>query len=142
MEQGVIPSLSLDGWVTSSKDILAYNLSHYILSDAAQSIAFQNNIINLPETYYKHINNPIDMANAVKIDLEKILSSYFVSVDVTADTKEISAKKYAILIYASVIDGDNIKHELSKITEINTSGIRKIIDMNNYGDARQYLLNI
>lgn len=136
---GTIPSLTEEGWVTSSKDILAYNLAHYILSDAAQSIAFHGNIINLPETYYKNINNPDDMAAAVKMDLERLLGRYFVSVDVTAKAKEITNKKFAILIYASVIDSENVKHELSRISEVNSAGIRNIIEMNNYGDAMHYL---
>lgn len=134
-----IPSLSDNGWVTSSKDILAYSLAYYILSDAAQSIAFHGNIINLPETYFKHINNPEDMASAVKSDLEKLLGRYFVSADVITEVKEITAKSFAILIYASVIDSENIKYELTRVTEVNSSGIRKIIELNNYGDAKHYL---
>lgn len=139
MTTGVIPSLTEEGWVTASKDILAYNLAHYILSDAAQSISFAGNIINLPETYYKHINSPLDMAGAIKTDLERLLGRYFVSTDVMTEVKEITAKNFAILIYAAVIDKENVKHELSRITEVNSSGIRKIVEINNYGDGLSYL---
>ncbi len=135
----ILPSLSENGWVKSSKDILAYNLAHYILSDAAQSIAYKGNIINLPETYYLHINDPISMASAIKSDLERLLGRYFVSTDVVTDIKEINAKNFAILIYAAVIDDENIKHELTRITEVNSSGVRNIIEMNNYGDGLSYL---
>jgi len=135
----VIPSLTQEGWVTNSKDKLAFLLSYYILSDAAQSISFQNNIINLPETYYKNINNPDQMSFDVKNDLDKLLSRYFVNVDIVTEIKEIDNKKFAILIYASVIDDDNIKTELTKITEINSSGLKNIIDVNNYGSGLSYL---
>lgn len=142
MTPGVIPSLTEEGWVTSSKDILAYNLAHYILSDAAQSIAYHGNIINLPETYYKHMNNPDNMADAIKTDLERLLGRYFPETDVTTEVRELSAKSYAILIFASVIDTENIKHELARVTEANSSGIRNIIEMNNYGDAMHYLSSL
>jgi hypothetical protein len=139
MTTGTIPSLSEEGWVKTSKDVLSYNLAHYILSDAAQSIAFHGNIINLPETYHLHINDPMGLASAIKTDLERLLGRYFISVDVTTDIKEINPKNYAILIYAAVIDDDNIKHELTRVTETNTSGVRKILEMNNYGDGMSYL---
>lgn len=137
-----IPSLTEEGWVISSKDILAYNLSHYILSDAAQSIVFHGNIINLPETYFKYINSPQDMALAIRSDLEKLLGRYFTSVDVITEIKEITSKNFAILIYVSVIDNENIKHELTRVTEANSTNIRKIIQMNNYGDAVNYLQSV
>lgn len=142
MTTGTIPSLTEEGWVKSSKNILAYNLAHYILSDAAQSIAFHGNIINLPETYYLHINDPISMASAIKSDLERLLGRYFISTDVVTDIKEINAKNFAILIFASVIDNENIKHELTRVTEVSSSGIRNIIEMNNYGDGLSYLGSI
>lgn len=139
---GTIPSLTEEGWITSSKDTLTYIIAHYILSDAMQSIAYKGNVINLPETYYKNINDPTGMASGVKSDLERLLARYFVSVDVVTDVKELNSKQFAILIYASVIDKDNIKHELTRITEANSAGIRNIVEMNNYGDALSYLNSI
>jgi len=141
-KNAVIPSLTQEGWITSSKDTLAYVLAHYILSDAQQSIAYRGNVTNLPETYYLHINDPTAMASAIKSDLERLLGAYFVTSDVVTDVKELTAKKYAILIYATVIDKDNIKHELTRITEANSAGIRNIIAMNNYGDGLAHLNSI
>lgn len=139
---GIIPSLTEEGWITSSKDTLAYVVAHYILSDAMQSIAYKGNVINLPETYYKYINDPDGMASAVKSDLERLLGRYFVTTDVVTEIKELSSKQFAVLIYASVIDKDNIKHELTRITEASSAGIRNIVQMNNYGDAVNYLNSI
>jgi hypothetical protein len=138
----VIPSLSESGWITSSKDILSSVMSYYILSDAAQSISFQDNIINLPETYFKFINDPEGMTNAIKSDLDKILSRYFVNVDVETKVKELDNKKYAILLYVAVIDDESIKTELSNVAEISSSGLRKILSMNNFGDGLSYLNSI
>ena len=138
----IIPSLSEMAYVTSSSDILSHLISYYILSDAAQSITFQDNIINLPETYYKNINDPDGMMSGIKNDLDKLLSRYFVNVDVITQVKELSSKKYAILLYVAVIDEESIKTELTKIAEINSSGLRKILAMNNFGDGASYLNSI
>lgn len=139
---GIIPSLTEEGWITSSKDTLTYAIAHYILSDAMQSIAYKGNVINLPETYYKYINDPDGMASGIKSDLERLLGRYFISTDVVTEVKELTTKQFAILIYASVIDKDNIKHELTRITEANSAGIRNIVEMNNYGDAVNYFNSI
>lgn len=139
---GIIPSLTEEGWITSSKDTLTYLIAHYILSDAMQTIAYKGNVINLPETYYKNINDPDGMASGVKSDLERLLGRYFITTDVVTEVKELTSKQFAILIYASVIDKDNIKHELTRITEANSAGIRNIVEMNNYGDAVNYLNSI
>lgn len=138
----MIPSLSELAYVTSSKDILSHLISYYILSDAAQSITFQDNIINLPETYYKNINDPDGMMSGVKDDLDKLLSRYFVNVDVITQVKELSSKKFAILLYVAVIDEESIKTELTKVAEINSAGLRKILAMNNFGDGAAYLNSI
>lgn len=138
----VIPSLSEQGWITESKKILNNLVSYYILTDAAQSLAYQNNLINLPETYYKYINDPDGMASAVTRDLESLLSRYFQMVDVETEAKDLGDSRYAILIYASVVDETNTKIELSRVTQIDSTGLRRIVEINNRGDARTLLINL
>lgn len=135
----ILPTLTEDGWITNSKSILEYLIEYYILSDAAQSISFQNHITNLAETYYRCINDPDKMAYEMKNDLDKLLSKYFQNVEVETVAKQLTGNKYAILLYVAVIDEEMIKTELARITEINTSGLRKIIAINNYGDGLNYL---
>lgn len=131
----VIPSLTEEGWVTDSRKILDYLLAYYILSDTSQSISYQGNIINLPETYYRNINDPTGMMTGVRDDLDKLLSKYFTSVELTVEVKELTKSKYGILIYAAVIDENNNRTELTKITELSDSKSRKIINLSNYGDG-------
>jgi hypothetical protein len=137
-----IASLTEEGWVQNSKDILGYIINYYILTDEAQSLAYQGNLISLAATYYKHINDPIVMADKVKSDLDKLLSRYFPTTTVETESKKITEKKYAILLYVSVIDDDGKRSELSKVVELDTSGIKKIIKVNNYGSGRDYLSNL
>jgi len=137
-----VASLTEEGWVQDSKSILGYVIDYYILSDSAQSITYQGNIINLPNTYYININNPTGMVSSVKSDLDKLLSRYFPIVDVNTEVKEITKKEYAILLYVSVYDEDGRKIELSKVVELNTSGVKKVFKVNNYGSGLEYLASI
>lgn len=135
----VIASLSEQGWISDSYKILNNTVSYYILTDAAQSLMFEGNLISLPETYYKYINQPVEMASAVKTDLEKMLSRYFSVAEVNTEAKALSDSKYAILLYAAAVTEDGTRIELSKVVEISTTGLRKIIEVNNYGDGISYL---
>lgn len=135
----VIASLSEQAWITDSAKILNNLISYYILTDSTQSVMFQDRLINLPFTYYKFINDPAGMNSAVKIDLETLLSRYFPIVDVTTEVKQLTNTRYGILLYASVVDEESNRIELSKVTEISTTGLRKVIDVSNNGDGRAYL---
>ena len=135
----VIASLSEQGWVTDSAKILNFIFSYYILTDRAQTVIFQDNLISLPETYYKYINDPDGMATAIKSDLEKLIGRYFPIADVDTEVKKITDSKFAILLYAAAITENNTRIELSRVVEISTTGLRKIIEVNNFGDGRLYL---
>jgi hypothetical protein len=130
-----IASLSDHGWITDSGKILNHLLSYYILTDNGQSLLFQGNLINLPDTYFKHINDPEAMSAAIKTDMDKLLSRYFTSVDVETSVKPLTDSRHAILLYAAVIDSEGVKIELNRVVELNTSNLRNIIEVNNYGDG-------
>lgn len=130
-----IPSLSEQGWVTDSSKILNQVISYYILTDNAQSLVFQGNLINLPYTYFQFINDPDQMSTGIKTDLDKLLSRYFEIVEVETSVKQLTESRYAILLYGAVIDNESNRIEISKVVDINTTGLRKVIDVNNYGNG-------
>lgn len=72
-------------------------------------------------------------------DLDKLLSNYFDTIDVVVDVKELTLKSFAILIKVAVIDSENNKVELSKVTELDNSKSRKVISFSNYGSALDML---
>lgn len=138
----VIPSLTEQGWVTDSRKILNKIMSYYILTDNAQSLIFQGELVNLSNTYHTNINNPTGMSYQMKADLDKVLSRYFNSVDVTTEAKQITETRYSILLYVSVMTEDNARIELSKVVELDSDGFKKVIDTSNYGQAKSVLDSI
>lgn len=139
----VVYSLSEDGYVTDPARMLEYLVSYYILSEANQSVSFQGSIINLPETYYLYLHDPDSMANAVRSDLERLLSKYYTIVDVSAYARKISEDStYAIVIGVSVVTDEGKKVELSRVAELSTAGLRNVINVNNYGDGVIYVNSI
>ena len=135
----VIGSLSDLGWVDNSETLLSKLLGYYILTDSAQSVIFQNNLINLPQSYYEYINDPQGMATRIKNDLDALLSRYFSLVEVETEAVAKTESVYGILIYATVVDDKGIKVNLGKVTEISSTGVTKVININNYGDGLSQL---
>ena len=130
-----IASLSDLGWVTSSETILSKLLGYYILTDSAQSVIFQGNLINLPQAYYEFINDPDGMAVRVKSDLDKLLSRYFEMVEVSTEVVAKTDSVFGVLLYATVIDKDGIKVNLGKVVDLSSTGVSNVININNYGDG-------
>lgn len=142
MSEKVIPSLSDLGWVTDSPTMLSLLLGYYILTDSAQSIAYQDNLINLPKTYYEFINDPNGMAVQVKDDMDKLLSRYFDGVDVETSVAAETESTYAVLLFASVIGNDGIRVSMGRVVNLDSSGVRKVIEVNNYGDGLNLLKSL
>lgn len=131
----MIGSLSDLGWVNNPETVLNKLLGYYILTEYAQSVVFQGNLISLPYTYFQYINDPSGMAIAVKADLDKLLSRYFASVDVEVEAVAKTESIYGIVLYASVLSDDGVRVGLGRVVEMTSSGVNKIIDINNYGDG-------
>lgn len=134
-----IASLSEQGWVSDPRTTLNYVVTCYMLSDAAQSLAFEGNIKSLSEAYYKHINDPDAMASAMASDLTTMLNHYFASVDISARAKEISGKHYAVVLQVSVLSAEGERFDLAKMMEIDSGSLRKVININNYGEGQSAL---
>lgn len=135
----VVASLSESGWLTDPYKILDSIVSYYILSDGMQSFVFKDAVINLPNTYYQHINDPDSMAIKIKSDLVALLSRYFPSCDVSTYAKDMGNGEYAVILYASIMTEDGSNLDIARVVEINSSKTRKVITVNNYGDAVSYL---
>lgn len=137
-----VAAISDLGWVDDPATTLNSLFTYYLLSDAAQSLLYQNEIKSMSQAYYGYINDPTGMANQVTSDLQELLSKYFVQVDVSCKAKEITQKYYAVVIRASVVTEKNERLELSKVMEIDSNNLRKIIDVNNYGDGLNVISSI
>lgn len=136
----VIPSLSKDGWISSSEKILDFVISHYILTDTQQTLLYKGALISLPYTYFLHNNKPESMAEAMADDLRKLLTRYFAEAEVSARAKRDSLDDnvYTIFISAAVIDKDNKRYELSKVTQLLNSKAKVITSFNNVGLAADH----
>ena len=134
-----IASLSEQGWVSDPKNILNYVVTSYLLTDAAQTLTFQGNVKSLSETYYKFINDPQALAQAMVSDLTTLLNYYFANVDADATAKAINGKHYAVVLSVSVLTDKGERFDLARLMEIDTTSLRKVININNFGEGQSAL---
>ena len=133
----VIPALSEEGWVGETNKILDLCLSYYITTDAQQTILYRDSIRSLPKTYHENNFSPDELRAQVQNDLEFILGQYFQQVDVRVRVKENpeNDQEAFILLSASVMTEEGVRHELSKITQIVNSVSKQVLGYNNFGQA-------
>lgn len=137
-----IGSLSDQGWISDPTATLNYILMCYLLTDAAQSLLFEGNVISLSNTYQQFINDPDKMATAVSADLNKLVTRYFPQADIQAQSKQISGSHYGIVLSVTAVTENNERISLARVMEISTNNLRKIIQTNNYGDAQSVFKNL
>lgn len=89
MENVLLPSLSQDGWVSSTKEKLDYLMSHFFLSDYSQTSIYSKYVASLSYILQANQNKMIDTKNAVTTTLTDYLSRYkFTDVIVDVGIKE------------------------------------------------------
>lgn len=138
----MIPTLSERGYIEDTRLIMAYIMSCYYTTDKKQSLLYNPDLISLPYTYYKHINDPKDLADAINNDISKLLSYYYETVDVETEARITDSVFATIALYATVIDRDGKKVGIGNLVNFDTKGLGRVIEINNYGDGLSYLRSL
>jgi hypothetical protein len=136
MENVLLPSLSQDGWVSSTKEKLDYLMSHFFLSDYSQTSIYSRHVASLSYILQANQNKMIDTKNAVTTTLTDYLSRYKftdVIVDVGIKEEEPGSVRQIMSIYISITDHENKNHTFSSVIETNESKFSKVIQLNNEG---------
>lgn len=147
MAIGARPTLSTQGWVTDSMSLLARILADYILTDAEQSLIYRDELCSLPKTWYENIRSGADFAEAMKLDLGKMLRRHFENYDISTEFSVGESNFVTVYIYISVIDTQGIKHSVGNIATVDEENLGKIIKIvngtNGYADGvvfyREYI---
>ena len=116
-----IPSLSVNGWIKDSRNILLKLYEYFLTSEFSQSNIYLNEIASL-KYIIKKSNNPDEIVVIIKETLETMYTRYFQSVIVTVDYELVdSTDVYKINI--DVIDDENKTYSLNRETSITKNNI-------------------
>lgn len=128
-----VPSLSSDGWVTSTPMKADYLISHFFLSEYSRTYLYKGHIASFPWLLQNHKNDLSALKRAVEQTLKDYFGSYFPSATVEVTTKNEEGSKYAIIIYVSVTDVDGKEFSIGRLAQVVDAKIVRIQQINNYG---------
>lgn len=134
-----MPTVSTKAYVDGTGLKLARLLGYYITTARHQTLLFKREILSLPYTYFQYIDSPDEMAEQMKVEMQKLLSPHYITVDVETEVQMIDEVKANIAIYASVADVDGKTYGLGNVISIDPEGLQRVVDINNYGDKDRYL---
>jgi len=135
MSTPVVPSLSLDGWVSNPPEMADYLLSHFFLSEYSQSQLWYKKVSSLPWIIQNNQGNMRGTVREMQDTLEKYFGAYFpqVTVEVTHDDGGDTRSKVDLHIFISVVDRTGKEHSVAKMVQVIESKINKIVNLNNTG---------
>lgn len=106
----VIPSLSVDGFITNKDEIMIKLFEHFKSSDKSQS-NFYSSVASLKYIINEY-NETEDIKRLIISTLRDMYLKYFTSVDVNVTVDEVDGF-LELYIDISTISENNIKHSLS-----------------------------
>lgn len=129
------PSLSDQGWLTSSQEIADAALSHFFESDYSQSQLYIGSISSLAYIIQNNNSDIIGTANDIQTNLTSYLSSMLTGVTVTCrgSTKDTTTSESALDLYVSFQDETGKTVSMSNLLEIKNGKLYKVTNINNNG---------
>lgn len=133
MADNIKPSLSTDGWITSSSLKLDDLLADFYYSEYSQTSVFPKEVASLPYIIQNNRNDPIATAAATRRTLYTYLSRYFnsVTVECSASFDDPSANKAAIKLFVEVFDTAGIAQTANTLLTYLDSKFQEAISLNN-----------
>lgn len=133
MTDTIKPSLSADGWITSSSLKLDDLLADFYYAEYSQTAVFPGHVASLPYIIQNNRNDPTATAAAVDRTLRSYLDRYFdtVSVSCTASFDDPTPNKAAIKIFVEVIDKAGVTQTASTLLHFLNSKFQAAVNLNN-----------
>lgn len=130
-----VPSLSSDGWVTSTSHQADYLISYFFTSQYSQTYLYHGQISSFPWILQTYKNDMFALKEQTKAALTRLFGNYFPKVEIEVGTKEEDDGKYSITIVIIVTDNEGKEFSVGRLADVLDAKIVKIQNLNNTGSA-------
>lgn len=133
MSQIMFPSLSEDGWVTSSQRIADKMLAHFFVSDYSQTIMFPGLITSFPYILAINHGNIPAICSETRGALENYFSNYFQKVAVSVEdvTDQNNPSRAALSIAIDFVDDTGQQYSVGQAIQVVDSVFKKVANIIN-----------
>lgn len=130
-----VPTLTLDGWVTSGINKADYLIAHFFESEKSQTSLYGNSVASLQWVIQNNQGDIILTCQAIRETLSEYFSKYFSNVNITVTHKQDppESSQYLVSIYLSFVDDKGQNHTLDRVFTLLNSKFKLVTDLNNIG---------
>ena len=130
-----MPSLSMDGWITSTSIKADYLISHFFVSEYSSTFLLKGEVASMPYLIQKHENVSVGLVRDVELTLKSYFGRYVPKAEVQVSSKEYEAGKYSLIIVVIVTDIEGKEFSVCRLVDVLDSKINKIAQLNNTGET-------
>ncbi len=140
MRVPAVPTLSITGWITDPRSMLAQLLADMIVSEKSQSQWYYGEVVSLPAIVQEYGNRPDDFVTALRFNLEKLISTHFASADIDVrwepmPNETIDNSRYSVhVIITALLNG--VRVNLAENFHITNNIFKRVTEVSN-GDRPQ-----
>ena len=128
-----VPTLSGDGWVTSTPLKADYLMSYFFLSEYSRTYLYHGQIASFTYLLQQHKDDMSKLSYNTEQVLKRLFGAYFPKVDVEVTTKQLEGSKWAITLVVVVTDVEGKEFSVAKLADVLDSKLVKVQQLNNYG---------
>ncbi len=128
-----LPTLTTDGWITSTPQKVDYMLAHFYASERSQTLMFPAHVHSLVDLVQRYKHDLINLGSQVQDSLRRYFSAYFPSVTVRVQCRDQPEKPgfVAIHMFIEVRNSEGQVYNAANVADIQDSKIMKISALNN-----------
>ncbi len=128
-----LPTLSTDGWVTSTPQKVDYLLAHFYAAEMSQTLLFPKNVHSFVDLVQRYKADIINLGAQVQESLRSYFAAYFPSVTVRVQCRDQPEKPgfVAVHMFIEVRNAEGQSYNAARVADIQDSKIMQISALNN-----------
>lgn len=128
----MLPTLSVDGWISSLNKKADHLMGYFLLSQYSQSVLYHSNIQSFPYLIARYGDDQQALREQVGLSFYDLFTPYFDEVNYQVDIKESqdSDTVFVIRLSASVVS-EGVRYDLAYLVQTSQTTVLNYIKLNN-----------
>lgn len=128
----MLPTLSVDGWITSINTKADHLMGYFFLNQYSQSMLYHSSIRSLPWLIATYASEPLALREQIGLSFYALFTPYFDDVNYQVEVRESqdSDAVYVIRLSASVVS-DGVRYDLAYLIHTSKTTILTFTKLNN-----------
>lgn len=128
----MLPTLSVDGWITSINKKADHLMGYFLLSQYSQSVLYYSNIQSLPYLIARYASDQMTLREQIGLSFYELFTPYFDEVSYQVDIRSSNNNDtvYEIRLSASVVS-EGMRYDLAYLVQTSQTTVLNYMKLNN-----------